>query len=271
MSVAKEIREEQRKALSTMSPKEKLAYFWDYYKIHTVVAIVVAAFTVMFIHQYVTNKDYAFYATLINAMQTDSNAELSAAWAQEFQEYAEIDPDEYLVYIDTTVSLSDDIGSQYAISNREKMLAMMQIGTINAIVADTKIFEEYAQFEYFCNLDMILSPEELEKYRPYFYYTDAASFEKDNDDTYYDMTERPDPGALVIDHRDPASMEQPVAVGIVVSEDNLLADAGYYAYLDNSEYDYQGHSSEAVLGIPISCKQPEMAVKFLEYLKLGQN
>lgn len=271
MSVAKEIREEQRKALSTMSPKEKLSYFWDYYKIHALVTVVVIVFAAMFIYQYVTNKDYAFYATFINAMQTDSNADLSTKWAEEFQEFADIDPDEYQVYIDTAVSLSDDISSQYAISNREKMLAMMQIGTINAIVADTKVFEEYAQFEYFCNLEMILSPEELKKYRPYLYYTDAATFEKDDDDTYYDMTERPDPGALVIDHRDPASMEQPVAVGIIVSQDSMMADAEYYAYLDHEEYDYQGYPSEAVLGIPISCKQPELAIRFLEYLKLGQN
>lgn len=34
-SVHDEIREQQKKAFATMSPKEKLSYFWDYYKIHT--------------------------------------------------------------------------------------------------------------------------------------------------------------------------------------------------------------------------------------------
>ena len=33
-SVGDEIREERRKAMGRMSPKEKFAYFWDSYKIH---------------------------------------------------------------------------------------------------------------------------------------------------------------------------------------------------------------------------------------------
>lgn len=254
-----------------MSAKEKIAYFWDYYKIHTLVAIVVIIAAASFIYQYVTNKDYGFYAALVNASITDGNLDLASTWAEEFQEYAAIDPDEYMVYIDTNIFLSDDIGSQYGVANQEKMLALMQIGTVNAIVADTKTFEEYAQLEYFYNLEKLLSEDEIEKYRPYFYYTDAATFEQDDDDTYYDITERPNPGALVIDHRDPATMEQPVAVGIILSEDNLLATAGYYAYLDDPEYDYQGYPSDAVLGIPITNEQPELVIRFLEFLKLAEN
>ena len=66
MSVVEEIREQQRKALSTMSFKEKLAYFWDYYKIHTLVAVALIIVAVTVIYQLVTSKDYAFYATMIN-------------------------------------------------------------------------------------------------------------------------------------------------------------------------------------------------------------
>ncbi len=270
MSVAEEIREEQRKALSTMSTKEKFAYFWDYYKVHVLVSVVVIAMAATFIYQYITNKDYGFYATLVNATLTDQNHELSGEWTTQFQEYAGIDPQEYQVYIDTSVVLSQDTSTQYSISNEEKMFAMVQVGAINAIVAETETFEKYAQFEYFYNLESILTPEQIEKYRPYFYYTDAATFDTGNDDTYYDAAMRKDPGALTIDHRSPSGMEQPVAAGIILTADNRLADAGYYAYLADSEYDYQGYPSEAVLGIPVSCKEPELAIRFLEFLKLGE-
>lgn len=269
MSVAEEIREEQKKALSAMSAKEKIAYFWDYYKVHTLVVIVVLTLAVTFIHQYVTNKDYGFYAALVNAGLTESNHELTEVWAEEFQEYAQIDPDEYVVYIDTSVSLAEDTGSQYAISNQEKMLALMQVGVINAIVADTETFEKYAKNEYFYDLKMLMTGEELEKYGPYLYYTDIATFTDANDDTYYDESERENPGDLVIDHRDPSAMEQPVAVGIILTENNMIADAGYYSYLANAEYDYQGYPSDAVLGIPLTNKEPELAIRFLEYIQLG--
>lgn len=266
MSVIDEIREEQKKALSTMTFRQKLAYFWDYYKIHTIVTIVVLAFVISFVHQYVTNKDYGFYAALVNAHANSYDDELSSLWAAEFQKYAQIDPDEYLVYIDTSISLAEGFDAQYALTNQEKMLAMMQIGTVSVIVADTETFERYAQNEYYYDLKSLLSAEELEKYGSYLYYTDAATFVDASDDTYYDADERTNPADLVIDHRDPSTMEQPVAVGIILTGNNMIADSGYYAYLTDTDTVYQGYPSEPVLGIPVTNKEPELALRFLEYI-----
>lgn len=269
MSVAEEIREEQRKALSTMSFKEKVLYFWDYYKVHTLVAIVVLIMAITFIYQYITNKDYGFYAAFVNASLTESNYELATSWAEEFQEFAQIDPDEYVVYIDTSISLSDDTGSQYAVSNQEKMLALLQVGAVSTIVADTETFEKYAQNEYFYDLESLLSPEELQKYGAYLYYTDASTFDDGSDDTFHDESERTNPADLTVNHRDSSSMAQPVAVGLILSEDNKLADAGYYTYLSDGEYIYQGYPADVVLGIPVTNQNPQWVIRFLEYLQLG--
>ena len=270
MSVAEEIREQQKQAFSTMNSKEKLAYFWDYYKIHVFVLIVVIAMVSTFIYQYVTNKDYGFYISFVNAAITGQNQDLASEWAAEFQEYAGIDSNEYQVYIDTSVILSEDMGTSYSVSDEEKLFVMTQVGTVNAIIAETKTFEKYSQSEYFYNLENVLSAEEIEKYRPYFYYTDAATFDTEDDDTFYEASERKDPAKLTINHRDPSDMEQPVAVGIILTSDNKLADTGYYTYLTSDEYDYQGYPSETVLGIPVSNKEPELAVRFLEFLQLGE-
>lgn len=267
MSIIEEIKEQQKKSLKNMSPKEKLTYFWDYYKIHTGVAIIILTLIVVFTYQFVTSKDYAFYAVLVNARFTDTNYGLSDLWAEEFLEYTHIDPDEYQVSIDTSITMSMD--SQYDVANQEKMLAMMQAGIISAIVADTEAFETYARNEYFYDLESLLTAEELEKYGPYLYYTDAATFADPNDDTFYDEDELTNPADLIINHRDPSTMEQPVAVGIILTEDNMLADAGYYDYLSDSEYDYQDYPSDAVLGIPATNKEPELVIRFLEFLELG--
>ena len=73
-SVGDEIREERRKAMGRMSPKEKFAYFWDYYKIHAFVTVAVVIAASSFIYQYATYKDYGFYAALINAGVSDVSA-----------------------------------------------------------------------------------------------------------------------------------------------------------------------------------------------------
>ncbi len=266
MSIHDEIKEQQQKT-KKMTLKGKFAYFWDYYKIHTLVVILVTAFVISFIRSYVTHKDYGFYATLINAASPTVSDETSALWADEFLEFAGIDSDDYQVYIDTTVVISEDTGTPYAAGSREKMLAMMQVGEINAIISDTEAFEGYAQMEYFYDLSSIFTKEELAPYQDYLYYTDAASFGKDSDDILaYEELQK----AVYeqdIDHANPSSMENPIAVGICIPADgNKLADAGYYTYLADNHTMFQGHPSQTVLGIPVSSKEPQLALKFLEYL-----
>ena len=269
MSVAKEIREEQKKALSTMSTKEKFAYFWEYYKIHTLAAIIIIAVVVSLIKQYVTSKDMGFYAVLIDAITTDSNYGLNEIWNEEFLEYAQIDPDEYEVYIDTSISISEGIDAQYVIANQQKLFAMLIGGDVNAFVADTETFEQYAQLAFFYDIESLLSEEELEKYSTYLYYTDASTFDNTNDVPLDNESTQEDPGTLTINHRDTSDMAQPVAVGVILTEDNKIADAGYYAYLREAGYEYQGYPSDTVLGIPLTCKEPDLVIRFLEYLQLG--
>lgn len=265
-SVGDEIREERRKAMGRMSTKEKFAYFWDYYKIHALVAVILSVTAISLIYHYVTYKDYGFYAVFLNAGASDTEEGIAETWASEFQEYAAIDPDEYEVYIDTSMNISTTDYSQYTMAAQEKMMAMLQTGSISAITAETETFERYAQSELFSNIEDILSAEEAEKYRPYFYYTDAATFPDDD----YDPTTVRDLSVLTVNHRDPSTMEKPVPVGIIVTKDSLVEDARFYAYLESGSYDYQGYPSEVILGIPLTNAQPELVVKFLEYLKLGE-
>lgn len=252
-----------------MSTKQKLEYFWEYYKIHTLAAIIIIAIAISLVKQIATSKDFGFYAVLIDAITTDSNYGLTEIWNEEFLEYAQIDPKEYEVYIDTSVTLSESIDTEYMIANQQRLFATLMAGNVSAFVADTETFEAYAQFEYFYDLESVMSEEDLKKYSPYFYYTDAATFDQDSDIPTDDVSTQEDPGNLIINHRDPSTMEQPVAVGIILTEDNKIADAGFYTYLREAGYEYQGYPSDVVLGIPLSFKEPALVIRFLEYLQLG--
>lgn len=272
-SVIEEIREVQKKAFATMSFREKLAYFWDYYKVHTIVAVLVIVFTISFISSYRSNKPFAFYAVLLNANTTAENSTVSSTWAQEFQAYADIDSEAYQVYIDPSITMSAESGSQYEIANRQKMTAMMHSGDIHAIVADTETFEGYARLEYFYDLTEIFTAEELAPYADSLYYTDAAAFDEESGETLEEMeTAQAEVYAKVVDHSDPSAMEKPAAVGIRIPKTgNKLTDAGYYAYLDENGNTFQGYPSEAVIGIPLSVENPDLALLFLAYIEAGGN
>lgn len=272
-SVAEEIREQQKKAFATMNFRQKLAYFWDYYKIHTIVTVCVIVFLISFIHSYRSNKPYAFYAVLLNAADTEENRDTPALWADEFLAYAGIDPESYQVSIDTSTDITADGGDQYEIANRQKMAAMMQIGDIHAIVADTETFESYARLENFYVLTDTFSEAELAPYADYLYYTDAADFDKETGDTLEELeAAQAEIYQRTIDHRDPSTMEKPIAVGICIPKTgNKIAEAGYYTYLDERNYTFQGYPSEVVIGIPLSVENPKLTLQFLEYLDVGNN
>lgn len=270
-SVIEEIREQQKKAFATMTPKEKLAYFWDYYKVHTIAAIAVIAFVIAFISSYRSNKPIAFYAVLLNANTLDDNATTAAAWNEGFMEYAGIDPEAWQVNIDTSITLSADGGNQYEVANRQKMMAMMHAGDIHAIVADTETFEGYARLDYFYDLSSTFSEEELAPYADLLYYTDGAAFDAETGDTLEEMEAAQEAiYNMTIDHSDPSSMEKPVAVGIRIPQTgSRLGDAGYYDYIFENDYTFQGYPSEVVIGIPLSVENPELTLQFLDYLFEG--
>lgn len=267
-SVVEEIREQQKKAFATMTPKEKLAYFWDYYKIHTIVAIAVIVFVVSFINSYRSSKPTAFYAVLLNADTYDDNAAAANAWNEGFMEYAGIDPEAYQVNIDTSIGISSGTGDQYEVASRQKMMAMMHAGDIHAIVADTETFEGYARLEYFYDLNTAFTEEELAPYADLLYYTDGAAFDVETGDTLGELEAAQEAVYnQTLDHSDPSDMEKPVAVGICIPQTgNKLGDSGYYDYISERDYTFQGYPSEVVIGIPVSVEDPKMTLQFLNYL-----
>lgn len=255
---------EQRQKTKGMSLKGKLRYFWDYYKIHTAVVLAVLALTVLFIHQYRANKDYAFYAVLLNV---DTSRIQNNQWSDEFSEYAGIDTEEYAAAIDTSFVISRDNYSEYSITSMEKLVVMISSGIIDIVVADTGTFESQAQNEYYVNLEAVLPKEILAQYSEYLYYTDAASFEATENALYSDA-EQPSADTFIINHHDPSSMEQPVPVGICLPEGSKLMETGCYDYLKESGAMYQGYPSEAVLGITANSTHIDTIIKFLEFLDI---
>ena len=66
MAMRDEVREQQNK-LKGKTFKEKLNYFWDYYKVHTIASVFAIIVISVFVKDIVTNKDNAFSAVILNS------------------------------------------------------------------------------------------------------------------------------------------------------------------------------------------------------------
>lgn len=251
---------EQHMKMKDMSLKGKLQYFWDYYKIHTIVILASIAFLVTLIHDIRSAKDYGFYSIMLNSAGL-SSISMEAA----FSEYAGIDLETYDCFIDTDSRISYSSITQYDMATVQKLVALVQSREIDALVFDSEVFNNYANNEFFLDLNTFFTKEELAQYEDRLYYVDYAEIAKANEDTSYeneDLISTADAASLTIDdvlaeaqtHRHPEEMEQPIPVGIFLEGSPFAQQTGSYGQL------------QPVFGVSATTTRPDMAKKYLEFL-----
>lgn len=265
-----EIREQMKK-MKDMSLKGKISHLWTYYKFHAAIAIIAIVLVFSIIYNYATHKDTVLYAIFVNAsMPHMDGSELSS----KFEQYAGIDTNKYKAYFDFSFRISDTETMSETASTNEKLAAMMYARTGDVFIADSAVFEYYAQREYLANLENVLPDEILEKYKDYLYYTDVSTIINSADEITLEDIEINglesnnminEDDTSVINHRDPSSMKEPVPVGIIVPEGSSILEAGCYDYLAENEITYQGYQSEAVIGIFAYSQNIDMIIKLLEF------
>ncbi|TCL60372.1 hypothetical protein EDD76_10267 [Kineothrix alysoides] len=250
MSIHEEIRDQQKKT-KDMTFKEKLSYFWDYYKVHTIVTLAVIIVGGVFIHDAVTAKDHAFSAILLNSYGSDSQDILET----EFAGYANIDLNTYDCYIDTASILSYASMDQMDLAVSQKIIAMSQTDGLDVLISDITPFSNFAEGMMFFDLREELTAEEYKKYEPDFFYIDAATLDSD-DELVYDESGMPVVTDDSIDHSDPSAMADPMPVGIYLKDSAKLAQ--YQCYTTDE--------TPPVLGFVVTSAKKENAHLFLQYL-----
>ncbi len=249
MPVMDEFKEEREK-IKNGSFQDKAKYFWCYYKYHTIVVICAIGLIVLLIHDVVTQKDTAFFAALLNSVSLGGE-EVTTPFMEDFAEYFNIDLNEYQVTFDSTMDLGADAANELATSSSQRLLVYTSAGEIDVIVGGEDVFPTQANQGMFYDLREILTEEQIARYEPYFYYVDQAYIDLLDSDASYDVNfvapEAPDPDK-------PEEMEEPIPVGIYVTDCEKLTNVYYFSG------DY------AAIGVMINSSHVETAIQFIEYL-----
>ncbi len=257
MAMRDEVKEQQQK-LKGKSFQEKLGYFWDYYKVHTIVVLFAAFAIGIFIKDMVTSKDDAFSAVVLNSYGYEQQADFQ----EDFAAYAGIDTKTYNCQIDASSTLSLDAMTQLDLAFSQRLAGMVQTNALDAFISDTEIFGHYAEEMMFQDLREELDAEEYEKYEPYFYYVDAALIEQKAQEQEEFYSDSPQEDAA--DPADPSAMEEPVPVGIYLPDSAKLAQWNCYA--DGYANGYADTGESPVFGFVFSGQHLDIAHLFLAYL-----
>lgn len=258
MAVMDEFKEE-RQSIKKEPFKVQFLYFWEYYKWYVLGPILAVAFIVYYIYTTVNAKEIAFYAVMLNTTEynpfINENLGLRNSTLDEFTadfyEYIGVDKEAYKIMFDTSIIIHEDTEETETANGIEKLMTYLSAGEVDVMVTGSYDFSDYAYDSHFHDLREIMTEEQLAKYEPYFYYVDGKIVAEvktamDNMDYSYQLT--------VPDPTDPASMEDPIPVGIYVHDSEYLLDTLIF------------EEKDIVMGIYVNAPHVETAFDYLEFL-----
>lgn len=248
MALRDEIKAERKAFLEDATFKQKLGYFWDYYRVHTIIITVIVVALSSFIYHRITDPKVILNGIFLNTFQ--SKAEISLDdHEQLFFESQEIDTSDFIAEFNDTFNLTGDAAADYETS--QALYVRLASGSVDFLVSPVKYILEYAYSDFFTDLTTILSDEQIKKYEPLFMYIDNAVVKeieilsKDPDNQV--NVELPDPYK-------PEEMKEPIPVFIDITQCKKL------------EQNYSYTIEKPVFAFMVNATNLELSLEFLDYL-----
>ena len=282
----------EKKKLSRLSFGEKLQYIFDYYKFWILGVVMLVGLVWSIGSTILHNKPTGFYAMLLNAGGTDLSGQADEAAGAAFAETAGLDDGRYKIIVDTSASFNPNDQSQFSMAQNAKIAALYQTHEIDVMVADPGVFTYYALNGSFVDLRDVLDDENLAAYEAagQVYYidqhlqelldqTDYGDLEEmslgadetiANSDDTSSTSETLDEmsafaanlmGLATVQPRedfvmpDPAKMQKPIPVGIVLTDAPWLAENALY------------QKTTPIFGFAVKSERQDAAKSFLKFLE----
>lgn len=156
MAVMDEFKNE-RESMKDKSFKQKISYFWDYYRWHVIIAVAVVVLGGSLIKDITSHKDYGMYGIFLNAFRM---VEDTTPFTDDYIEYANINTDEYTVLFDGNVVMNEDM-DENSVNASQMLLVHIAAQDLDVMTMDNYNFIKYAYNQTFMDLRDILTPSQM--------------------------------------------------------------------------------------------------------------
>ncbi len=247
MTIRESIRQ-QHQTVKALSPKEKLAYFREYYALPTICILCVVIAVISFIISSAAKKEDAYFAIFFGASPQEGSAEFLESFAQQ----AQIDTDRSAITIQTSldIRIKDQI-SEETYAAMQYFVTTIAAQMVDSFAADKDVFLYYGYMGYAIDLREQLTEAQLLQLGPYLHYIDGEILraqENSNEGLVFEYGQWPD-------SQNPDAMADPIPVGI----DIAAATESF-----RSSYTFAG--KQPMIGICPGSQHPDATLSFLTFI-----
>ena len=190
----------QKQQIEQLTFSKKIEYYWQLYKIHIIVTVLLACIFGSLLHPIIHQKETVLSIAYINAFPNVEDEVI----IDDFENYLHLNTEKQQVLLDSTYYIDKDSTSPYAQNYSQKFSANATAGKFDVVLADVSNFDYFGNQGFFQDLSTILSDDELEKYRERIYYIDFP-----NDDS-----------------------DQKIPIGIKINKSNKICKTSCYPNMD---------------------------------------
>lgn len=140
--------------------KKRLEYFWMYYKIPFLAAVMISAAVIYFVHAKITEKDPAFNAILFDVHTNERQEDVES----DFADYAGIDTEKYEVLISMDLLFSDSSSGAYTMASLSHFYTQTGTQELDVCMMLEEDFKVYAEADCFLDLREVFTEQELKQF-----------------------------------------------------------------------------------------------------------
>lgn len=160
-----------KQQIKDYSFSEKMEYYWQYYKVHIVVTVLLACFFGSILHPIIHKKETVLSIAYINAFPNVEDQVI----INDLEKHLQLNPKKQQVLLDSTYYIDNTSDSPYALTYSQKFSVNAMAGNIDVVLSDVTNFDFYGNQGFFQDLSTIFPEEELSIYRDRLYYMDLPN------------------------------------------------------------------------------------------------
>ena len=227
--------------------EERWQYFLDYYKWHALAVLLAIVLLIQGVVSIVNRKEVVFSGILLNCVISIDDDD----FLQEFYDRAGINSKNQQAGFYTDIVLTEN-NNKNDINAFQRIMAGIATRDTDFIVGQTENFRlcAYNSSKIFMDLQTFLDEDTLNKLSDRLYYIDGAVLEK----LAVPVGELQDANITYPDPTKPETMENPIPVGINISDCTDFQEAYYFP------------NTTLYLGVIANTSRPELTKQFIEYL-----